>query len=1086
MVFKTVGDGYHAVFHQTMDAVSAALDAQRALVAGAWEVFGLPATEPLRVRMAIHTGVVELPDGDYFGPTINRVARLMDAGHGGQILLSRASADLVHDLLPSDVTLRDLGLYELRNLSHPEQIFQLIAPDLAMPVRPLRTLPTQAAVQTKPLPLLATKLYLPASRATAVSRPRLVARLLRGLSSRLTLIAAPAGFGKSTLLAQALSEAQSANRKAQSKERGNGQALQVAWVALDEGDNDSSRFWSYVCTALERASPGVGASSLTLLRAAPAEIEPALAELLNALAEHAGNLALALDDYHVITNPAIHQQISFLIDHAPPQFHLVIASRIDPPLPLPRWRARGELTEIRAADLRFSMDEAVQFFAETMGLGLDAEAAAALEARTEGWVAGLQLAALSLQGQDNVRSFIANFSGSHRHVVDYLAEEVLGRQSAHIRAFLLQTSILERMCAELCDAVLGVGPLEQPALSASKGSNVQTAYSQLILDQIERANLFLIPLDAERRWYRYHHLFADLLRYRLGQEHPERVAELHGRAARWFEQHSMVAEAVEHALAANATDLVVRLLSAHAARFAANGETQTLQRWLDALPREQLLSNPRLCLAQAQVLLLNRQVVAIEPYVQAAEAALASGKAPDAVALRGELLTLRAHVAIERGAFADALALAREAQTLLPAEEHWARSSNGLVLGYALMVLGHTRAAAAVHAENVGRSRAAGNAVSALFSATEVVKLGMLQGRLNEARERAEHALAWVAHEGWEQLSPASALHIWLGNVLIEQGDFPAAGEQLAHAIRLTQHGPTITAARAQVFLARLRQIQGDRAGANAALAAVEAICRSWEPSGERAFFEAYTARVRLLQGEVAAARRWASRRVPWDKSETLSYFREIELLTLARVAVLDGSNSIGDAPLAETLALLEWLRGHAVAGSRGAVVMETLALEALALARNGQEAQAHERLDAALAHAAPESFIGIFVDMGVPLADLLTQNLARRVAKDPLQPYLTRLERAFGLGQAEQAPPTVTEHPAQPAVGAAALEALTERELEVLRLFAAGLTRPEIAEHFVVSINTVKTQLKSIYSKLDAHSRAEAIARARALHLLP
>jgi LuxR family maltose regulon positive regulatory protein len=443
-------------------------------------------------------------------------------------------------------------------------------------------------------------------------------------------------------------------------------------------------------------------------------------------------------------------------------------------------------------------------------------------------------------------------------------------------------------------------------------------------------------------------------------------------------------------------------------------------------------------------------------------------------------------VAIERGAFADALALAREAQTLLPAEEHWARSSNGLVLGYALMVLGHTRAAAAVHAENVGRSRAAGNAVSALFSATEVVKLGMLQGRLSEARESAEDALAWVAHEGWDHLSPASALHIWLGNVLIEQGDFPAAGEQLAHAIRLTQHGPAITAARAQVFLARLRQIQGDRASANAALAAVEAICRSWERGGERAFFDACTARVRLLQGDMAAARRWASRRVPWDKSETPSYFREIELLTLARVAVLDGSDSIGDAPLAETLALLEWLRRHAVAGGRGAVVMETLALEALALARNGQEAQAHERLDAALAHAAPESFIGIFVDMGVPLADLLAQNLARRVAKDPLHPYLTRLERAFVLGQAEQAPPTVTEHPAQPAAGAASLEVLTERELEVLRLFAAGMTRPEIAEHFVVSINTVKTQLKSIYSKLDAHSRAEVIAKARALHLLP
>jgi LuxR family maltose regulon positive regulatory protein len=609
-----------------------------------------------------------------------------------------------------------------------------------------------------------------------------------------------------------------------------------------------------------------------------------------------------------------------------------------------------------------------------------------------------------------------------------------------------------------------------------------------VLEELELQNLFLIPLDEQRRWYRYHHLFADLLRHRLNQEHPTLVPELHRRAARWFEQQGVVTEAVEHALAANASDQVVRLLTAHAARFAASGATQTLQRWLDALPREQLLSNPQLCLAQAWVLLLNRQVVAVEPYLQAAEAALASVDGRDVVALRGELLTLRAHVAIERAAFADALVLAREALSLLPESEHWARSSNGLVLGYALMVLGQTTEAATVHAENVRRSRTAGNPVSALFSATEVVKLGVLQGRLREARASAEQALAWVASEGWEQLAPASALHIWLGNVQIEQGEFPAAGEQLSHAIRLTQHGPAITAARAQVFLARLRQIQGESESANAALAAVEDICRGWERGGERAFFEAYTARVRLLQGDVAAARRWASERTPWNKSETPSYFREIELLTLARVAVLEGSGSIDNAQLAETLTLLGWLREQAIAGGRGAVVIETLALESLALARADGPAQAHERLDAALAQAAPEGFIGIFVDVGAPMADLLTQNFGRRAASDPLRPYLTRLLRAFAVGQAEQTPLTVTGHPAQPGAGAAPLEAevLTERELEVLRLFAAGMTSPEIAEHFVVSINTVKTQLKSIYSKLDAHSRAEAIARARALHLLP
>jgi LuxR family maltose regulon positive regulatory protein len=322
--------------------------------------------------------------------------------------------------------------------------------------------------------------------------------------------------------------------------------------------------------------------------------------------------------------------------------------------------------------------------------------------------------------------------------------------------------------------------------------------------------------------------------------------------------------------------------------------------------------------------------------------------------------------------------------------------------------------------------------------------------------------------------------------VLFEQGDFVGAEAELAHAIRLTQHGPAIPAARAKIFLARLRQIRGDREGANAALAAVEAIVSDWEPSGERSFFAAYTARVRLMGGDMAAARRWATERSPWDKSETPSYFREIELLTLARVAVLDRSGSIDEAALAETPALLGSLREQAVAGGRGTVVIETLALEALALAQAGDEALAHERLDEALAQAAPEGFVALFADLGTPMADLLTQNLARRVANDPRRPYLTQLLRALAGDQPEQASQIGMEQPAQRAVGTTSLEALTERELEVLRLFAAGMTSPEIAEHFVVSINTVKTQLKSIYSKLNAHSRAEAIARARALHLLP
>ena len=922
--------------------------------------------------------------------------------------------------------------------------------------------------------LLATKLYLPTPRANAVTRARLASHLWRGLRTRLTLIAAPAGFGKSTLLAQVLGEARPLPEGLEKLgfSGSSESSIQVGWVALDQGDNDPVRFWSYLCSALERARPGAGAPTLTLLRAAPSDMEPALAEMLNVLTQHAEEVVLVLDDYHAITNPAVHESISFLINHAPPQLHLVIASRTDPPLPLARWRARGDMVEIRSAELRFTTDEAHEFLIETMGLSLDGTAAATLEARTEGWAAGLQLAALSLQGHTDVRGFIETFSGSHRHIVDYLAEEVLHHQPAHIRKFLLQTSILERMCAELCEAVMGHEP--QPSAAT-------------ILTELERQNLFLIPLDDERRWYRYHHLFADLLRHRLGEEQATVVTELHRRAAHWFESQGAVADAVSHALAAADTTLVVRVLVPHVARLVAIGETQTLQHWLDALPREERLSNPQLCLAQAWVYLFNRQMAEMEPYLEAAEASLPPSDGPTTVGLRGELFALRASIALERGAVADALRLARKALLLLPATERWARSSSGLVLGYALSVLGHTIEATTVHAENMSLARAAGNAVSALFNATEMVKLKLLQGRLREARGSAEQAIAWALDEGWQQLSPASALHIWLGNIFIEAGDLTSAEVELAHATRLTQRGPGITAARAQLFLARLRQLQGDRDGATAALAAVEELCYDWAPDGSRVFFDAHVARVRLLQGEAGAARLWANSRPPWDPQETPSYFREIELLTLARIAVLDETDSRGGTYLPEALALLAWLRDQATAGGRGAVVIETLALEALALARGGQVAQAHNRLDEALEQAAPEGFIGLFLDLGAPMADLIAQTLTSRAPDAPLGAYRMRLLHAFAANRPVPTPRTFV----QPSQQAAELEflpvgVLTEREVEVLRLLAAGRSGPAIAKHFVVSINTVKTQIKSIYSKLDAHSREEALEKARLFRLLP
>jgi LuxR family transcriptional regulator, maltose regulon positive regulatory protein len=915
--------------------------------------------------------------------------------------------------------------------------------------------------------LLATKLHLPAARPTAVTRPRLVARLLAGLRTRLTLVAAPAGFGKSTLLAQALAEA-----------RDTAPPQHFAWVALDPGDNDPARFWTYVLTAIERSSPGVGAPPLAVLQASPTAVEAALAELLNELADRPEDIVLLLDDYHAITTAAIHQGINFLLEHAPPQFHLVLASRVDPPLPLARWRVRGELVELRAADLRFTTEEALRFLADTMGLRVDARAAATLEARTEGWAAGLQLAALSLQGQEDVQGFIESFSGSHRHVVDYLVEEVLGRLPDHIRTFLLQTSVLDRLSGPLCDAVLGVADAQVSTDS----------YSRLVLDTLERDNLFLIALDSERRWFRYHHLFADLLRHRLRHEHPALVAELHRRAARWFEDQGALGEAMEHALSSGDIDLVARLLSTHGERFAARGETHTLQHWLDRLPREAVLGNPQLCLVQAQVLFLNRQVAAMQPYMQAVEAAIAGRSDADATALRGELLVQQAHVAVERGAFAETLRLAREALNVLPATAQLARTTIGLAHGYALMVLGHTREAIAVHEENVRLCRVAGNALSGIFSGNEVGKLLALEGRLREARAALERALAWVAAEGWQHLPPAGALHTWFGHILIEQGELDAADAELRTAVELAERGPDLIRARSHVFMARIRQLQGDTATALAEAVTVDEICRTWESGGERTFFAAYTARIRLLQGDVTAARRWAAERTAWDPGEQPSYFREIELLTLARIAVLAEPTETIASRVTEVRELLAWLRDHARSGERASVVIETLAVEALALARCGDMAEAHTRLNEALTLAAPESFVGVFLDLGSAMAVLLAQHLARRAPVDPLRPYLTHLLSYFAPHEGAEPPPLpvaeVADRPARSS-GAGGVETLTERELEVLRLYAAGMTSTEIAQHFVVSINTVKTQLKSIYSKLGAHSRAEVVAHARERRLL-
>jgi class 3 adenylate cyclase len=549
VVFKTVGDGCCAAFACATDALAAALSAQRALALEAWVTLGLPATQPIQVRMALHTGVAELGTQEYLGPPLNRIARLVTLGHGGQVLLSRATADLVQDELPVDVTLRDLGEHLLKGLRRPEQIFQLVAAGLPADFPPLRTLDSRAPPPPTPAsPLLVpTKLYTPPPQPNLVVRARLIQRLDSGLRQErpLTLICAPAGFGKTTLASDWISRMHPTRS--------------TAWISLDERDNDPAQFLRYLIAALQQVEPTIGQALEATLQSSQL---PPLAELVTLLirdiAAAEKPLLLVLDDCHLIRSEAVHRIMQLLLERQPHLMQTIILTREDPPLPLPRLRVRGQLTELRERDLRFTPDEAAAFLTHSMELDLTSEAVATLAARTEGWIAGLQLAALALQecaDAQSIQLFIDSFAGTDRYILDYLVSEVLERQPAHVKRFLLQTAILERMCGPLCDAVLGVTSGHRPPTTdhMTDGesfvvgrSSFVDSYSRLILEELERSNLFLITLDNHRCWYRYHHLFADLLRNRLALETDDcDISRLHRSASRWYETNGFIRDAVQ-------------------------------------------------------------------------------------------------------------------------------------------------------------------------------------------------------------------------------------------------------------------------------------------------------------------------------------------------------------------------------------------------------------------------------------------------------------------------------------------------------------------------------------------------------------
>lgn len=901
-------------------------------------------------------------------------------------------------------------------------------------------------------PLLATKLYIPPPRPKLVVRPRLIARLDEGLQRGLTLISAPAGFGKTTLISEWVA----------------GGRRPVAWLSLDESDNNPSLFLMYLVAALRSIDSDLGAGMLNLLQAPqPPPAERFLTSLINALAERPQVFTLVLDDYHRIESRPVHQALAFLLDHLPPQLHLVIASRADPPLALARLRAQRRLTELRAADLRFTPDEAAAFLNRVMGLGLSDADMALLAARTEGWVAGLQMAALSMQGRADTAGFIRAFTGGHRFIIDYLVEEVLQRQPERVRRFLLQTSVLGRLCGPLCQAVSG----EDDAAG--------------MLEALERNNLFVVPLDDQCQWYRYHHLFADMLRARLSKEQPEQALAGHRRASEWYERHALPADAIHHALAAADWERAARLVELAWPAMRRSRQEAVVRGWVRALPEELIRARPVLSVVCAWALLDGGELEAAEARLRDAERWLdpADGRASPAVVVDDvQLRSLPASIANARAYRAQALddmpatvAHARRALELLPQDDHYERGTTAALLGLASWASGDIAAGHRSFAAGLDSLQHGGGILIRIGGAVILAHMLLVLGRLREAERTYEQTLRLASAAGGPVLQGTAELHLGLAELHYERGELGLARQQLLRGRALGEQASLPGYEYLWcVVQARVAEAEGDLDGALELLGQAEQLFYQ-SPIPDVCPLAALRARMLAVHGALPEALAWAAAR-GLSADDDLSYLREYEHITLARVLIARHHHEPAGGALREALGLLGRLLQAAEAGARTGSVIDILAQLALAHAARGDLPAALAALERALRLAEPQGYVQIFVGEGAPMARLLREAAARG-----LRPAYTRkLLAVFDAGPSAGWPLRLAAAPPQPPV-----EPLTQRERDVLRLLKSELSGPEIARELMIGLSTLRTYTKSIYRKLDVGTRRAAVRRASELDLL-